>query len=102
MTSPDTTRRLTAILMPDVIGYSRLMQLDQAEALFRDMGMDWWTEQAEGLRGRIDSGKPFKWFAPYEAGPPSVWLMIRRAGTAKPVWSGRRHIHDLVQMPSAH
>ena len=26
-------------------------QLDQAEALFRDMGMDWWTAQAQGLRG---------------------------------------------------
>ena len=39
-------------------------QLDQAEALFRDMGMDWWTAQAEGLRGRIDSGQAFVWFAP--------------------------------------
>ena len=29
------------------------------------MGMEWWTEQAEGLRGRIDRGEPFKWFAPY-------------------------------------
>ena len=47
-------------------------QLDQAEALFRDMGMDWWTEQAEGLRGRIESGEPFKWFAPYVDGPPTV------------------------------
>jgi hypothetical protein len=27
-----------------------LQQLDQAEALFSDMGMDWWTEQAEGVR----------------------------------------------------
>ena len=34
-------------------------QLDQADALFRDMGMDWWTEQAEGLRGRIDAGEEF-------------------------------------------
>ena len=47
-------------------------QLDQAEALFRDMGMDWWTEQAESLRGRIESGKAFVWFAPYVDGPPSV------------------------------
>ena len=47
-------------------------QLDQAEALFRDMGMDWWTEQAEGLRGRIDSGQEFVWFAPYVDGPPGV------------------------------
>ena len=39
-------------------------QLDHAEALFRDMGMDWWTEQAEGLRGRLNRGEPFKWFAP--------------------------------------
>ena len=45
-------------------------QLDQAEALFRDMGMDWWTEQAEGLRGRIDRGEPFRWFAPYVNGRP--------------------------------
>ena len=47
-------------------------QLDQAEALFRDMGMDWWTEQAEGLRGRIDRGESFKWFAPYVDGPPTI------------------------------
>ena len=45
-------------------------QLDQAEALFRDMGMDWWTAQAEGLCRRIDRGEPFKWFAPYVDGPP--------------------------------
>ena len=44
-------------------------QLDQAEALFREIGMDWWTEQAEGLRGRIDRGESFKWFAPYVDGP---------------------------------
>lgn len=23
-------------------------------ALFRNMGMNWWTEQAEGVRGRPD------------------------------------------------
>ena len=47
-------------------------QLDQAEALFRDMGMNWWTGQAEGLRGRIDRGEEFVWFAPYVDGPPSA------------------------------
>ena len=47
------------------------VQLDQAESLFRDMDMDWWTEQAEGLRGRIDRGEEFVWFAPYVDGPPS-------------------------------
>ena len=45
-------------------------QLDQAEALFSDMGMDWWTEQAGGLRGRLDRGEAFVWFAPYVDGPP--------------------------------
>ncbi len=40
--------------------------------LFRDMGMDWWTAQAEGLRGRIDRGEEFVWFAPYVDGPPKV------------------------------
>ncbi len=43
--------------------------LDQAEALFRDMGLDWWRSQAEGLRGRIDRGEEFVWFAPYVDGP---------------------------------
>ena len=77
-----TTRRLTTILMANVVGYSRLMQqdeegaarekLDQAEALFRGMGMDWWTEQSEGLRGWLDRREPFKWFAPYADGPPAA------------------------------
>ena len=40
-------------------------------ALFHDMGMDWWTEQAEGLRGRLDNGQEFVWFAPYVDGLPS-------------------------------
>ncbi len=35
-----------------------------------DMGMDWWTAQAEGLRGRIDGGEAFVWFATYVDGPP--------------------------------
>ncbi|MFB3078366.1 MAG: tetratricopeptide repeat protein, partial [Lysobacterales bacterium] len=47
-------------------------QIDQATSLFREMGMDWWTEQAEGLRGRIDSGQEFVWFAPYMDGPPTT------------------------------
>ncbi len=47
-------------------------QLDAAEALFRNMGMDWWTEQAEGLRGRIDRGEPFRWFAPFVNRPPGA------------------------------
>ena len=34
--------------------------------------MDWWTEQAEGLRGRIDSGTEFVWIAPYVDGRPFV------------------------------
>ncbi|MCH8844932.1 MAG: hypothetical protein IID61_18390 [SAR324 cluster bacterium] len=46
--------------------------MEQAEALFRDMDMTWWSEQAEGLRGRIDRGEMFKWFAPYVDGPPAV------------------------------
>ncbi len=56
-------------------GRCRILQtgiLGQAEAHFRDMGMDWWTEQAEGLRGRIDRGEEFVWFAPYVDGPPSL------------------------------
>ncbi|MCH8887290.1 MAG: hypothetical protein IIC13_11935 [SAR324 cluster bacterium] len=40
-------------------------QLNQATALFRQMEMTWWAEQAEALRGRIESGAPFKGFAPY-------------------------------------
>ena len=41
-----------------------------AKTLFRDMGMDWWRSQAERLRGRIDGGKAFIWFAQYVDGPP--------------------------------
>ncbi len=37
---------------------------------YRDMEMIWWTDQAEGLRGRIDRSEQFKWFAPYVDGPP--------------------------------
>ena len=39
-------------------------QLDQAEALFRDMGMDWWRSQADRR------GEEIVWFAPYVDGPP--------------------------------
>ena len=39
---------------------------------FRHMGMDWWTEQAEGLRERIDRGESFRWFAPYVDGSPDL------------------------------
>ena len=38
----------------------------------RDMGMDWWTEQAKALRERIDRGERFKWFVPYVDGPSAV------------------------------
>ncbi|MCH9046515.1 MAG: hypothetical protein IIA40_10460 [SAR324 cluster bacterium] len=44
----------------------------RAKLLFRDMGMDWWTEQAQGLWGRLDRREPFKWFALYVDGPPTV------------------------------
>jgi class 3 adenylate cyclase/tetratricopeptide (TPR) repeat protein len=47
-------------------------QLDQAAALFRDMGQDWWIEQAEGLRGRIERAEPFRGFAPHVDGPPPL------------------------------
>ena len=71
MEPTDAKRRLSAILMADVVGYSCLMQQDE-EALFREMGMEWWMEQAEGLRGRIERGEEFKWFAPYVDWPPAV------------------------------
>ena len=40
----------------------------QPVSLFRGMGMDWWTEQAEGLRGQINWDEAFKWFVPYVDG----------------------------------
>ncbi|MEE8436463.1 MAG: hypothetical protein V3S64_16880, partial [bacterium] len=40
-------------------------QLGQATTLFGEMEMTWWAEQAEALLGRIESGAPFKGFAPY-------------------------------------
>ncbi len=36
------------------------------------MGMAWWQEQAKALRGCLDLGETFKWFAPYVDGPPAV------------------------------
>ncbi len=35
-------------------------------------GMVWWSEQAEGLRWRLDGGEAFVWFAPYVDGSPTV------------------------------
>ena len=40
-------------------------QLEQAGALFGEMEMTWWPEQAEALRGRLEAHKPWKCFAPY-------------------------------------
>ena len=34
--------------------------------------MPLYLEQAEGLRGRIDRGEPFKLFAPDVDGPPAI------------------------------
>ena len=39
--------------------------LAQANALFREMEMTWWAEQAEALRGRLERGDPWKGLAPY-------------------------------------
>jgi class 3 adenylate cyclase/tetratricopeptide (TPR) repeat protein len=47
-------------------------QLDAADTLFREVGMDWWTAQAESLRERLDSGQTFQWFAPCVDGPPKL------------------------------
>ncbi|MEE8396220.1 MAG: hypothetical protein V3S29_09210, partial [bacterium] len=47
-------------------------ELVGAEALFADLGMIWWPDQAEGLRRRIERGEPFEGFAPYADGPPAV------------------------------
>jgi hypothetical protein len=49
-----------------------LEQLAEAEKLFAEMEMTWWSEQAAGLRARIEGGKPFIWFAPYVDGPPQL------------------------------
>jgi class 3 adenylate cyclase/tetratricopeptide (TPR) repeat protein len=47
-------------------------ELDQAIREFRRMDIFWWLEQALALRGRIESGEKFVWFAPYLDGPPKV------------------------------
>jgi predicted ATPase/class 3 adenylate cyclase len=49
-----------------------LAQLAEAEKLFAEMEMTWWSGQAAGLRARIEGGKPFVWFAPYVDGPPKL------------------------------
>ncbi len=30
--------------------------------------MEWWMEQAEGFRGRIDRREQYKWFVPMKMG----------------------------------
>jgi class 3 adenylate cyclase/tetratricopeptide (TPR) repeat protein len=47
-------------------------EVEAAIALFREMEMTWWSEQAQALRGRIERGEKFVWFAPYVDGPPKV------------------------------
>ena len=47
-------------------------QLDNAIMVFRDMDMTCWLEQAEGLRGQIEAGEPWRGFAPYGDGPPNL------------------------------
>ena len=42
-----------------------------ASARFGHTEMPRWLAWVEKLRGRIDRGEPFKWFAPYVDGPPS-------------------------------
>lgn len=49
-----------------------LEQLSEAERLFGEMEMTWWSEQGAGLRARIEGSKPFVWFAPYVDGPPKL------------------------------
>jgi tetratricopeptide (TPR) repeat protein len=49
-----------------------LGQLSQAERLFADLEMIWWSEQAAALRARIEAAKPFVWFAPCADGPPGL------------------------------
>jgi len=49
-----------------------LEQLSEAERLFATMKMTWWSEQAAGLRARVEGNQPFVWFAPYVDGPPEL------------------------------
>lgn len=58
-----------------------LEQLGEAERLFREMRMVWWSEQAAAQRARMQGGRSFAWFVPYPEGPPSLqgWAPIQRA-----------------------
>ena len=49
-----------------------LEQLSEADKLFTETQMNWWSGQAAALRTRIEAGRPFVWFAPYVDGPPEV------------------------------
>lgn len=49
-----------------------LEQVDEVKELFDGMAMNWWGRQASELRGRIEGGEKFVWFAPYARGFPSV------------------------------
>ena len=40
-------------------------ELDRAEPLIQQLGMNWWPQQAQSLRRRIESGEPFRGFIPY-------------------------------------
>jgi tetratricopeptide (TPR) repeat protein len=47
-----------------------LEQLSRTDRLFAEMDMLWWSDQGAKLRARIESNRPFIWFAPYADGPP--------------------------------
>ena len=64
MADNDTIRKLTAILDAELVGYSRLMGDDK---------------QAAGLRERMETGEPFKWFAPYVDGQLITLAPIRQS-----------------------
>ncbi len=57
-----TKRKLAAILMADVVGYSRLMGRDQDDTIERiNAFRQIFADHLGQSRGRIDRGKPFKW-----------------------------------------